>query len=136
VATSSHRSCCWCSPCIGAGIGRSWRLTSGRPFWRVLGIRLLTGLIVGTIAQVISFPLAFLGVFGALATGDPENLFIWQAVITGVAGLVTGALTTPFTAGVDALLYVDQRIRREGFDVALMTAAQAPGAGSGVPARP
>jgi hypothetical protein len=121
---------------IGAGLSRSWRLTSGRPFWRVLGIRLLTSLIVGTVAQVIAFPLALLGVVGLVTTSDPQDLFMWQAVITGVAGLATGALTTPFTAGVDALLYVDQRIRREGFDVALMAAAQQPQPGPGVPARP
>jgi hypothetical protein len=110
---------------VGAALSRSWRLTSGRPFWRVLGIRLLTSFVVGIVAQVVAFPLAFLGIFGVLATSDPANLFVWQAVITGVTGLLTGALTTPFTAGVDALLYVDQRIRREGFDVQLITAAQA-----------
>ena len=31
----------------------------------------------------------------------------------------------PFTAGVTALLYLDQRIRREGLDGALVRAAQA-----------
>ena len=110
---------------VMASLDRSWRLTSGRPFWRILGIRVLTGFIVGTVAQVITFPLAFLGIIAVLATSDPANLFTWQAVITGVTGLITGAVTTPFTAGVDALLYVDQRIRREGFDVQLITAAQA-----------
>ena len=49
---------------------------------------------------------------------------MWQAILTGVASLVAGALTTPFTAGVDALLTVDQRIRREGLDVQLIQAAQ------------
>ena len=110
---------------VGQGIARSWRLTSGSQFWRVLGIRILTGIIVGTAAQILAFPLGLIGAAGIVATGDPENLYVFQAIVSGVSGLVTGALTTPFTAGVDALLYVDQRIRREGFDVQLITAAEA-----------
>ena len=110
---------------VGQGIARSWRLTSGSQFWRVLGIRFLTGIIVGIAAQVLTVPLSIVGAVGLIGTGDPQDMFVWQAVISGVTGLVTGALTTPFTAGVDALLYVDQRIRREGFDVQLITAAQA-----------
>ena len=47
-----------------------------------------------------------------------------QTVTTGIAGLLTGALTTPFSAGVDALLYVDARIRTEGLDVRLIQATQ------------
>lgn len=110
---------------VGQGIARSWRLTSGSQFWRVLGIRILTGIIVGIAAQILAFPLGVIGAAGIVATGDPADLYVFQAIISGVSGLVTGALTTPFTAGVDALLYVDQRIRREGFDVQLITAAQA-----------
>jgi hypothetical protein len=109
---------------VRQGIARSWRLTSGSQFWRVLGIRILTGIIVGVAAQILSFPLGIIGGLGIVATADPADLYVWQAVISGVTGLVTGALTTPFTAGVDALLYVDQRIRREGFDVGLIAAAQ------------
>jgi hypothetical protein len=109
---------------VGQGIARSWRLTSGNQFWRVLGIRILTAIIVGIAAQILTVPLSIIGTFGVIGTGDPSDMFVWQSVIAGVTGLITGALTTPFTAGVDALLYVDQRIRREGFDVQLITAAQ------------
>ena len=114
---------------VGQGVARSWRLTSGSQFWRVFGIRLLTSFIVGLAAQIVAFPLGLIGGVGAVATGDPENLYVFQAIVAGLTGLLTGALTTPFTAGVDALLYVDQRIRREGFDVQLITAAQADAAG-------
>lgn len=108
---------------VRASLGRSWTLTSGRPFWRLLGIRLLTGFIVGAAAQVITVPLALFAIVVLFATSDPQHIFVWQAALSGATGLITGALTTPFTAGVDALLYVDQRIRREGFDVQLITAA-------------
>jgi hypothetical protein len=110
---------------VTEGIARSWRLTSGSQFWRVFGIRFLTSIVVGVAAQILAFPLGIIGGVGIVASGDPANAYVVQAIVAGVSGLLTGALTTPFTAGVDALLYVDQRIRREGFDVQLITAAQA-----------
>jgi hypothetical protein len=103
---------------------RSWRLTSGTPFWRILGIRILTSIIVGTVAQVIVLPIAVFGVIGILALGGEEQIFMWQAILGGVSGLVSAVITTPFSAGVDALLTVDQRIRREGLDVQLIHTAQ------------
>jgi hypothetical protein len=103
---------------------RSWRLTSGTPFWRILGIRLLTSIIVSTVAQVIVFPLALFGVLGIIALGGEEQIFMWQAILGGVSGLISAVITTPFSAGVDALLTVDQRIRREGLDVQLIHTAQ------------
>ncbi|MFQ6171938.1 hypothetical protein ACK8HX_10050 [Oryzobacter sp. R7] len=109
---------------VGAAFGRSWRLTSGHDFWRILGIRFLTAIIVGFAAQVITIPVALGGVLLVLAAGAEDQLFMWQAILTGVASLISGAVTTPFSAGVDALLTVDQRIRREGLDVQLIHAAQ------------
>jgi hypothetical protein len=110
---------------VGAGLARSWRLTGGSQFWRVLGIRILTGILVAIAAQIVSIPLSIISIVGVIGLGDPQHFYLMQAVIAGVSGLITGALTTPFTAGVDSLLYVDQRIRREGFDVQLIAAAQA-----------
>lgn len=54
---------------------------------------------------------------------DPASAGVM--LINHVLQLVVGALTIPFTAGVTALLYLDQRIRREGLDVTLVHAAQA-----------
>ena len=39
---------------VFSAFARSWRLTSGMPFWRILGIRLLTSLLVGIAAKTIS----------------------------------------------------------------------------------
>lgn len=107
-----------------SAFARSWRLTSGRSFWRLLGIRFLTSLITGFAAQIITFPIALGGILAVMAAGAEDQLFMWQAIFTGVASLIAGALTTPFTAGVDALLTVDARIRREGLDVQLIHASQ------------
>ena len=109
---------------VWSAFARSWKLTAGMPFWRILGIRLLTSVIVGFAAGIITFPLTLAGVGIVVAVGDEQNLFMWQAIISGLASLVSGAITTPFTAGVDALMAIDQRIRREGLDVQLIHAAQ------------
>lgn len=109
---------------VGRAFARSWRLTGGQPFWRILGIRLLTAIAVGIAGSVVTAPLALAG--GALVlTGLPlDQMYVWQAVLAGVSALIVGALTTPITAGVDAVMYVDQRIRREGLDVHLIQTAQ------------
>jgi len=116
---------------VVGGLRRSWRLVAEpirSAFWRLFGIRLLTSIIVGVAASVIAFPISFVvGFVLAAIAGDggtAGDLFATQALASGIAGLVTGALTTPFTAGVDALLYVDTRIRREGLDVQLVQTAQ------------
>ncbi|MGL4176522.1 MAG: hypothetical protein ACRCSN_10630 [Dermatophilaceae bacterium] len=103
---------------------RSWRLTTGSQFWRIFGIRLLTVILVSIAAQVVALPITVIGLGGPIAAGGEEYLFVAQAVITGVSSLIAGVITTPFTAGVDALMAVDQRIRREGLDVQLVHAAQ------------
>ncbi len=117
---------------VFGGLRRSWQLV-GSPFrgafWRIFGLRLLTGLIVGIASYVITLPITlvlFLVVFAAAgdASGGGSDLLVLQTLTTGLTGLLTGALTTPFSAGVDALLYVDARIRTEGLDVRLIQATQ------------
>ncbi len=109
---------------VFSAFARSWRLTAGMPFWRILGIRLLTNLIVGFAAFLITFPLTLAGFAVVFALGDEGAIFMWQAILGGVATLISGAITTPFSAGVDALMAIDQRIRREGLDVQLIHASQ------------
>ncbi len=115
---------------VFAGLRRSWQLV-GSPlkgaFWRILGLRLLTALIVGVAAYIITLPITvvlFVATFTVAGDGSGSGFLVVQTVTTGIAGLLTGALTTPFSAGVDALLYVDARIRTEGLDVRLIQATQ------------
>lgn len=118
---------------VMASIRRSWGLVGGPstgPFWRVFGIRLLTAVITGVASTVITFPISLLllGVVAATTIGsgssDGGTLLVAQTLVSGLTALLTGALTTPFSAGVDALLYVDGRMRREGLDIQLIQSAQ------------
>ncbi|HSP59526.1 MAG TPA: hypothetical protein VLO09_00550 [Ornithinimicrobium sp.] len=108
------------------GVRRAWTLTSGRQSWRVTGITVLAGLVTAAFAAAVQVPVSvFLllvtdGFLGA-AGGGPSTLAI---VLDHVVQLVVNAFVVPFTAGVTALLYLDQRIRREGLDLVLARTAQ------------
>jgi thiol:disulfide interchange protein len=73
---------------------------------------------------VLSIPTSLIGVSAMLVA--PESS--WAGLLLVLSGylstIIVGAVTTPFLAGVSALLYVDQRIRKEAYDVELLAAAQ------------
>lgn len=112
-------------------LGRSWRLVR-RSWWRVFGILLLAGLIVGIAGTVLqlpfSVPAGLITSHAGTALHPPVTAVIIGTVGVIVARTVTGALQ----AGIYVLLYVDLRIRKEGLDMALRTATD----GSGTPGVP
>ncbi|MGW4234306.1 DUF7544 domain-containing protein [Streptomyces sp. NPDC004980] len=111
---------------------RSAKLVKGN-WWRTFGILALTYLLVLVVTLIIAIP------FGIIAiTADSDGLseflnssstdFGWPfLIIMGIGEVIVSTLTYPFTAGVMALLYVDQRIRREALDLDLARAAGVPG---------
>lgn len=113
----------------GAGpitsLRRSWTLT-GRNWWRTFGILILTSIIVSIITSVISTPLSLLATQFVSFSDSPAELgeeLMDSLPVLILAQLITavfGAIGYAFQAGVTALLYVDLRIRREGFDVVLL----------------
>jgi hypothetical protein len=105
-------------------LARSWRLVQ-RSFWRVFGITVLAVLIVFVTAGVLQIP--FTVIAGAVGGG---NAFLpgtggsfLGVLISAVGSIVAGAVARPISAGVAVLLYVDLRMRREGLDLVLQTAA-------------
>lgn len=106
-------------------LGRSARLTRGA-FWRTFGIALLTALITqlagGLLAAPISFATMALTMFGGVDPGNPLLLVLSQAT----SSVVTAAFVAPFVTTVACLQYVDLRIRKEGYDVELLTRAGLP----------
>ncbi|GAA2636008.1 hypothetical protein [Streptomyces axinellae] len=97
---------------------RSAKLVRGSG-WRILVIQLFTGLLVLAISFVVQLPTA------AIATllGDGAG----SSLITGAGSVIASAIALSLSAGITALLYLDQRIRRESLDLELARAAAAPG---------
>lgn len=101
---------------IRRAFSRSRQLVRGS-WWRVFGILLLTGLIGLGITLVVGglFTAAGGGFDLSPAPGFPTR----YVVLTTLGNIVAGVLTETFGAAVIALLYTDQRMRREGLDVEL-----------------
>ena len=104
-------------------IARSWRLSRGS-WWRTLGYWLLTGLIVMLVQTILSGPVALVTGVISMASADAAWLMLLSGAITYLLTVLIYAVTQPFVAGVNTLLYVDLRMRREGLDLKLHQAAQ------------
>jgi hypothetical protein len=112
------------APVIGAedlgpidAMRRSARLT-GRRFWPVLGLALLSALV----ATLFGYALGLLPTVLGLVVGT-DGLG-W--VVLGVAGVVTGLVTMPVVAAATVLIYLDLRVRTEGLDLELDAARALP----------
>ena len=114
---------------VFASLARSWRLTRGN-FWRTFGILVLTSILVSIIANVISVPITLLlGLLGSFGSGALEQGGSPLAVLALSFAITSffSAIGYAFQAGVTSLLYVDLRIRREGFDITLMKEQESQG---------
>lgn len=101
-------------------LSRGSNLVSGH-FWRVLGISLLVVVLAQVASGVLAVPLVIIGEVPALM-GASEAVAMIALVATQVLSqVVATALVTPFLSAVTALLYIDVRIRKEAFDVELLT---------------
>ena len=109
---------------VTRALRRSMDLVRG-DFWRVLGISLLAWLIAQVVGLVLSLPFALLGGAGSAFGVDAETATTGSLAVQTIGGIIAGTITSPFRAGVAALLYVDRRMRSEGLDVALAQAAAA-----------
>ncbi|GAA3177330.1 MULTISPECIES: hypothetical protein [Streptomyces] len=111
-----------------ASMRRSAKLVRGS-WWRILGIQLLMYVIVGVIEFVVQIPVTLIAFII-----DGDGLLNWMSgpteatgwtflTLLGIGAVIGSALTFPLSAGVTALLYMDQRIRRESLDIELAHAA-------------
>ncbi|WP_306366264.1 glycerophosphoryl diester phosphodiesterase membrane domain-containing protein [Nocardiopsis sp. CC223A] len=107
---------------VGEALTRSWKLTQGS-WWRVFGIVLLSAILIGFVTNLLSMPFSIAAVVPALVAPGA----LWATVASGaiiyLGNVLVYSVSTPFTVGVTTLLYVDLRMRREGLDLRLHTAA-------------
>jgi hypothetical protein len=102
-------------------LARSWQLVRGA-WWRVAGILLLSAIITNLLATVVSVPISFVA---TVVTGFSASL-LPTILAAGLATLISGIVTLPFSAAVTGLLYTDLRMRREALDIALVAAGVDP----------
>ena len=96
---------------------RSWNLTQGT-FWRLVLVFILTAAISMVVSLVLSIPyfigLGVMAVKGNTAVITP--LLVWQYM----AEFLARTLAFPISTIAPALIYYDQRVRKEAFDLQLM----------------
>ncbi|MEU9081290.1 oxidoreductase [Streptomyces sp. NPDC048357] len=118
-----------------ASLRRSSRLVSGG-WWRVFGISLVGSIVAGAVGYAIQLPFGVIGMVslfpamtaGSEGNGDPEEIIV-GIVVYAIAVLVGGVLSALFQYGfpslVNALIYVDLRMRKENLAEALIATAAA-----------
>ncbi len=106
---------------VSTALRRSWTLVRGT-WWRTFGILLLAEIMVGILTAILLIPLAVIIAVGGGSLTDPSNgtLTALGLLLTAVMNIAARAVTTPISAGVIVLLYIDRRIRLEGLDVTLV----------------
>lgn len=119
---------------------RSAKLVRGS-WWRVFGVQLLATILVIIVASVLQMPATLIGMFvsgeglSGFAEGTPPTGWSYLIAV-GIGAVIASTVTFPIRAGVTALLYLDQRIRREALDLELARAAGVPGYGDPKSDRP
>jgi len=110
---------------ILAGLKRSFTLTKGAAFWRVLGITLVAGLLAGFAGWLLGLPFSLVGLgVASMAGQDTESGQMVVTFVSHLSALLSGSITTPFVAAVTGLIYIDRRMRLEALDVVLLREAQ------------
>jgi hypothetical protein len=106
---------------IWGALKRSWQLVKGK-FWRVFGILLFAGLVVNIVSYALQYGITTLVLtVGSWADSSESSTATLLAVMLGVAVVLATAMTLiaslAFMSAVQALIYLDLRVRREGLDL-------------------
>ena len=106
---------------------RSFRLVRGM-WWRTFAIFLLGYILAGVLSSIVG------GVVGAIAFAADSP--VAEFAVTALANTLGALVSTPFTAAFVTVLYVDLRVRKEGFDLQLLFERLGGTPGGGVPFLP
>ena len=104
-------------------VGRSISLARGN-VRRLMAMTLFTTF--GTISalMILSLAIGFLGGISGVNPLQPAEWPAWYAISGSVLGPLSAILLTPVWMLGLSLLYVDERVRHEGYDIELMAAQQ------------
>src|SRR5689334_611745 len=108
---------------VYAAVGRSFSLARGN-VRRLMAMTLFTTFATYSALMILAVPL---GWYGYLHGIDPLNSAqwpAWYAIAYSVLGPLSSIVLTPVWMLGLSLLYVDERVRHEGYDIELMAARQ------------
>lgn len=111
---------------VGASLRRSLQLSSGRSFWFLLLVVAVTWILVFVAYQVLSLIPVLLGTaaYALILFASNFTMPVLAGIVLMVATMIGTFLcyvaTYPFYAGALALAYLDQRMKREAYDVHLV----------------
>ena len=101
-----------------AALRRSRALVRGR-WWACCGVLVLAVVLAAIVA--LAFGILIRAIVGD-SNSDPLIFFT-----SGISTLITDSLVLPFQVAVTTVLYIDLRVRKEGFDIQLLTHSLDPG---------
>src|SRR5690242_6398054 len=96
-----------------ASLGRSFRLVRGR-WWPICGALVVGYLLAGVVSGIVQL------IPEAIASGVAPDNDVVAGIAAVIGGTVSAVISTPYTAAIVVLLYFDQRVRKEGFDLQLL----------------
>jgi hypothetical protein len=96
---------------------RSWALMKGE-FWKILALRALWL----AITYLFSYSaqglwMLLMSVLNAFTSSDPMWVFTIGSIVQGLATILIGFLIGPLSGILTALIYFNQRIKKEGLDM-------------------
>ncbi len=104
-------------------VGRSISLARGNVA-RLTAMTLFTTFATQSALMILVAPLSLYGYLSGVDIFNPGAWPVWYAVAYSVTGPLSSILLTPVWMLGLSLLYVDERVRHEGYDIELMAARQ------------
>lgn len=101
---------------VGVALRRSWYLTKGS-----VGRIMLVNLLTWVLSLVLGLALAIPG--QVLAATLPSKALLLGLVLQHIGGFIAGVVAGPIATTAIALIYYDQRVRKEAFDLQHMMEA-------------
>ena len=108
---------------VFAAFSRSFSLARGN-VRRLMAMTLFTGFATYSALMILLLPLGWYGYLSGISLWDATQWPVWYSIAYSVLGPLSSILLTPVWMLGLSLLYVDERVRHEGYDIELMAARQ------------
>lgn len=102
-------------------VKRSWLLTR-TAFFRIFGYSIVINMVVQMLASAVALPVSMILTIVSLSlASDAAASSVAMTITVSSSAALTLIISQPLLTAFVALMYTDQRIRKEGFDIDLMS---------------